>query len=178
MCSPSSAITPLWKAMISSWTRFSSTRTEPMRASRGSTLPNRLPTSTDMHDRRNPNLPEGEGRDEGEGGVIPPGSHRLKRHWKSTPAASLEPDSLGNSFFLSRDAGPAELHRSAPGSGIPISSVAWRIPFFALVFLFCALPLPLAAHDSPEHQVELLTSIMSSQGKSASLLVKRAIEFR
>src|SRR3954454_23829209 len=102
MCSPSSAITPLWKAMISSWTRFSSTRIEPMRASRGSTLPNRLPTSTDMHDRRNPILllPEGEGGEEGEGGVIPPESHRLKRHWKSTPAASLEPESLPNSFFL------------------------------------------------------------------------------
>src|SRR4051794_20438149 len=79
MCSPSSAITPLWKAMIFSWTRFSSTRIEPMRASRGSTLPNRLPTSTDMHDRRNPILllPEGEGRDEGEGDTPPPMIHLL-----------------------------------------------------------------------------------------------------
>jgi tetratricopeptide (TPR) repeat protein len=36
----------------------------------------------------------------------------------------------------------------------------------------------LFAHDSPEHQVELLTSIMTSQGKSSSLLLKRATEYR
>src|SRR3954468_6847379 len=36
----------------------------------------------------------------------------------------------------------------------------------------------LFAHDSPEHQVELLTSIMTSQGKSSSLLLKRAAEYR
>lgn len=36
----------------------------------------------------------------------------------------------------------------------------------------------LLAHDSPEHQVQLLTSIMDSQGKSSSLLLKRASEYR
>jgi tetratricopeptide (TPR) repeat protein len=36
----------------------------------------------------------------------------------------------------------------------------------------------LLAHDSPEHQVELLSSIMASQGKSSSLLLKRAAEYR
>src|SRR4051794_16083488 len=56
--------------------------------------------------------------------------------------------------------------------------VGWRLSFFAVVLLFCALPSLLLAHDSPEHQVELLTSIMASQGKSESLLVKRAIEYR
>jgi tetratricopeptide (TPR) repeat protein len=45
-------------------------------------------------------------------------------------------------------------------------------------FLCCAVATSLLAHDSPEHQVELLTSIMASQGKSGSLLVKRAIEYR
>lgn len=36
----------------------------------------------------------------------------------------------------------------------------------------------LLAHDSPEHQVQLLTSIMDSQGKSSSLLLRRASEYR
>src|ERR1043166_8719918 len=50
-----------------------------------------------------------------------------------------------------------------------------RLIFF---FLSCAISASLVAHDSPEHQVELLSSIIASQGKSASLLVKRAIEYR
>lgn len=36
----------------------------------------------------------------------------------------------------------------------------------------------LLAHDSPEHQVQLLSAIMESQGKSSSLLIKRATEYR
>ena len=71
----------------------------------------------------------------------------------------------------------------APQRSAPIAVAIWPGKFRLIATLsFCLASLvsvpSLLAHDSPEHQVELLTSIMASQGKSASLLLKRAIEYR
>jgi tetratricopeptide (TPR) repeat protein len=52
-----------------------------------------------------------------------------------------------------------------------------RLKCLIALLLWCGAGC-LRAHDSPEHQIELLTSIMASQGKSSSLLLKRATEFR
>lgn len=49
---------------------------------------------------------------------------------------------------------------------------------FAVLGLALVNRLPLAAHDSPEHEIEALTSRMSKVGKTASLLMRRATEFK
>src|SRR5439155_14667167 len=48
---------------------------------------------------------------------------------------------------------------------------------FWIALLFVA-PLVLRAHDSPEHEVEFLTLRMARIGKSASLLIRRAAEYK
>ena len=45
----------------------------------------------------------------------------------------------------------------------------------ALLALALLNRLPLRAHDSPEHEIQALTSRMSKVGKSASLLMRRAV---
>src|SRR5882762_2685471 len=55
-------------------------------------------------------------------------------------------------------------------------SAKWSL--FAVLVLALMNRLPLRAHDSPEHEIEALTSRMSKVGKSASLLMRRATEFK
>ncbi|HMC26641.1 MAG TPA: tetratricopeptide repeat protein [Verrucomicrobiae bacterium] len=49
---------------------------------------------------------------------------------------------------------------------------------FAVLALALLNRLPLRAHDSPEHEIEVLTSRMSKAGKTGSLLMRRATEFK
>ncbi|HEY0456009.1 MAG TPA: tetratricopeptide repeat protein [Verrucomicrobiae bacterium] len=61
----------------------------------------------------------------------------------------------------------------------PKDNTRRRVAGWTLVFFVCFLgTFPALAHDSPEHQVELLNSIIALQGPSASLLSKRATEYR
>ena len=56
------------------------------------------------------------------------------------------------------------------------SSAKWSL--FAVLALALIDRLPLRAHDSPEHEIESLTSRMAKAGKNASLLMRRATEFK
>ena len=55
------------------------------------------------------------------------------------------------------------------------SLIVWAIGVLALAGIE---RLPLWAHDSPEHEVEALTLRMAKVGKTASLLMRRASEYR
>ena len=55
-------------------------------------------------------------------------------------------------------------------------SAKWSL--FAVLALGLLNRLPLRAHDSPEHEIEALTSRMSKAGKTGSLLMRRATEFK
>jgi tetratricopeptide (TPR) repeat protein len=51
-------------------------------------------------------------------------------------------------------------------------------PVCALALLALCAPGIIRAHDSPEHVVEALTARMAREGKTASLLYRRAVEYR
>jgi tetratricopeptide (TPR) repeat protein len=54
-----------------------------------------------------------------------------------------------------------------------------KLPLFALLSCGCAvLPLAAHAHDSPEHEIELLSEKIKTMGESADLLADRAVEYR
>jgi tetratricopeptide (TPR) repeat protein len=59
---------------------------------------------------------------------------------------------------------------------VPCKFVIRASSLFLVVLAFGSMPL--LAHDSPEHEVEFLTTRMARVGKNASLLMRRAAEYK
>ena len=67
-----------------------------------SPIDSRTATNTDLHDQRNPILllPEGEGRDEGEGGVVQPDPHRSHENLLDIQTCCLPMPEIWTTDFL------------------------------------------------------------------------------